>query len=143
MKIDFPEVPEVDPNRPKTGREAMLDIAWSPKGYNRTPDGMVSKYYVIITEDEIQSRMFCGKQYGNEWTWVRPEALSQITWESDNSFRTTEHDVGTGTIEDHTCNAEVHPGVTYYFDLKDDGNTLELRNSEKGNVLQVFEIFRN
>lgn len=140
--ITLPKVPEVDPDRPKTGREAIMNVPWTPRGGMITKNDTAVQNYIVITEDELQHYAFCGAKIDGKWQWVKPEAMSQITWES-TGFATTEYDIGTGKIGGNTCEVVVNPGVSYYYNLKNGGNTLELKLYGAETGLVTYEILKN
>lgn len=143
--IELPKVPEVDPNRPKTGRGALFGAPWTPNGELSKEGGFVVKNYIMITEDELQHYALCGAKIEGEWQWVRPEAVSQIRWGEGNKaeFTTLEEDKAVGKVGEHTCNIVIDKDLTYYYQVSNNGETLGLIKKVIPPVATEYRILRN
>lgn len=143
--LELPKVPEVDPNRPKTGRAALFGVPWTPKDELINEKGFVVKNYIMITEDELKTVALCGLKIEGKWQWVKPEAVSQIRWGKDGKaeFTTTESDKEKGQIGKNTCSAVIEKDVTYMYGVQNNGETLGLVKKVIPPEPTEYEILRN
>lgn len=143
--IELPKVPEVDPNRPKTGRGALFGAPWTPNGELSKEGGFVVKNYIMITEDELQHYALCGAKIEGEWQWVRPEAVSQIRWDKDGKagFTTLEEDKAVGKVGEHTCKIAIDKDLTYFYEVSNNGETLRLVTQQIPPKITEYRILRN
>lgn len=141
--VELPKVPEVDPNRPKTGRAALFNVPWTPKGGYTTAGDFIVKNYIVITEDEMKHVALCGAKIAGEWQWVQPEAVSQIVWPKKGSFLTKESDSEVGKIGERKCTASVDKDMTYFYKVENNGESLGLITKTLPPVATAYEILRN
>lgn len=138
---NFPPIPKVDPNRPTEGRAAVMNVPWAPKGQIVSKGGLTFARYLMITEDELQNAIICGKKVDGKFKWVKPVAASQIRWTQDG-FTTLENDETRGKIDDELdCGAHIKIDMEYVYNLKNNGTELELVNITNGKK-QDLEIFK-
>lgn len=142
--VEIPKVPDVDPDRPKTGREGILRVPWTPKSQLIETGGLLIKNYLIIREDEIGFATICGAMIDGKRQWHTSKAHAQIKWPRKGSFETVEYDITTGRIGPYECNSELQKGVKYFYQLADAGKTLKLViNDGAKTTAQSYEILRN
>lgn len=141
--VDFP-IPEVDENRPKTGREALYGVPWTSKSGPKQNGNIMGKSYFMFSPDSLSRVTLCtpivpikGKR-----EWISPTATVKLEW-TDKGFKTTEEATAKDTIEGKSCSSKLVKDVSYAYELKDNGDTLILTSPQDPSYKDELVIFRN
>lgn len=131
-------LPQIDPNRPKTGRGALLNVPWLLKDAAVTMYGITFRPYFYITENTLTATFLCGTKINGQWNWIKPNASSSITW-GDNYFRVLETNTDMGTINGIECEVKTIER-DFEYEIYDSGERMTL--TVDGEILNM-ELFRD
>lgn len=131
-------LPQIDPNRPKTGRGALLNVPWLLKDAAVTMYGVTFRPYFYITENTLTATFLCGTKLNGQWSWIKPKASSAIAWGNDY-FRVLETNTDMGTINGIDCEVNTIER-DFNYEIYDNGERMTL--TVDGEVLNM-ELFRD
>lgn len=131
-------IPEADPNRPKTGRAALVDVPWVVPSKIEEEDGAFFRPFLHIKGNDYYYSYLCGAVVDGKPKWIKPTAHSPIEW-GEGYFELLESDQAKQSVGGWNCTARAFKGVYKYLVL-DDGETLKL--TFKGNT-KIYKILRN
>lgn len=131
-------LPKINPNRPKAGRGALINVPWLAKDMAKTEFGITFRPYFYITDNAMTVTYLCGTKKNGSWQWISPSATSPIAW-GESSFTVLEEHKDKGTIEDTECSVTTLQ-KEFEYEIYDNGERMTF--TVEGQTLNL-ELFRD
>lgn len=131
-------LPKINPNRPKAGRGALVNVPWLAKDMAKSEFGITFRPYFYITDNAMTVTYLCGTKKNGSWKWISPSATSPIAWD-ESSFTVLEEHTDKDTIEDTECSVTTLK-KEFEYEVYDNGERMTI--TVDGQVLNL-ELFRD
>lgn len=132
-------LPKVDPNRPKTGKGAFVDVPWVIPSKIKSEKGALFRPFLYVTGNDYHYSYLCGTVVDGKPKWIKPTAYSPVEW-GDGYFDVLNSNEAKESVGNWSCTARAFEGV-HYFEVLDNGETLKL--SFEGDEPETYKILRN